>query len=145
LAGYSQKPLWDKLGLRGDDRVVLVDAPASLRIPGRPANANVQRELARDRADGAADAIVAFFVSLSALAELLPALARRIFPDGALWVAWPRRAAGHDSDIRESDVRELALPRGLVDVKVAAIGEDWSGLRLVWRVERRQATPAERG
>jgi hypothetical protein len=75
----------------------------------------------------------------------LPGLAERIFPAGALWVAWPRRAAGHESDIRESDIRALALPLGLVDVKVAAIGEDWSGLRLVWRAERRQAAPAERG
>jgi hypothetical protein len=137
--------LWVKLGLGAEDRLVLIDAPAGLRIAGRPARATVQRELGRDRAEGAARAILAFFGSLSALRELLPVLAPRIFPAGALWVAWPRRAAGHQSDIRESDVRALALPLGLVDVKVAAIGEDWSGLRLVWRVERRQAASTERG
>jgi len=54
-----------------------------------------------------------------------------------MWVAWPRRAGGHDSDIREQDIREQALELGLVDVKVAALDEHWSGLRLVWRVERR--------
>jgi Protein of unknown function (DUF3052) len=81
-------------------------------------------------------------VFLSALAELAAAiepLSQRIFPDGALWVAWPRRAAGHESDIREQDIRDRALPLGLVDVKVAALDEDWSGLRLVWRRERRHA------
>lgn len=137
--------MWSKLGLGDEDCLVLIDAPAKLQIPGRPATARVSRERARERDGAAAQAILAFFASLAALSEQLPALAQRIFPAGALWVAWPRRAAGHESDIRESDIRELALPLGLVDVKVAAIGEDWSGLRLVWRVERRQATPAERG
>jgi hypothetical protein len=60
-------------------------------------------------------------------------------------VAWPRRAAGHESDIREQDIRTAALPLGLVGVKVAALDEDWSGLRLVWRKERRQAPPATPG
>jgi hypothetical protein len=55
-----------------------------------------------------------------------------------LWVAWPRRAGGHRSDITDTVIREHALPMGLVDVKVAAIDEDWSGLRLVWRVENRR-------
>ncbi len=53
-------------------------------------------------------------------------------------IAWPRRAGGHESDIREQDIRDAALPIGLVDVKVAAIDEDWSGLRLVWRTELRE-------
>lgn len=145
MAGYSQKPLWRKLGLGAEDRLVLIDAPAAWRVPGRPATAKVHRERARGHDQHDAHAILAFFVSLSALREQLPVLAQRIFPAGALWVAWPRRAAGHESDIRESDIRELALPLGLVDVKVAAIDDDWSGLRLVWRVEHRQARPAERG
>ena len=67
-------------------------------------------------------------------------LAPRIFPAGALWVAWPRRAAGHESDIRDNDVRSASLPLGLVDVKVAALDEDWSGLRLVWRADRRETS-----
>ena len=91
-----------------------------------------------------AGTIVAFFVALAGLRKSLEALAERTFPDGALWIAWPRRAGGHDSDIREQDIRALALPLGLVDVKVAALDEDWSGLRLVWRAERRGAAPAAR-
>jgi len=90
--------------------------------------------------DSAADVIVAFFSALEPLRERVPALGARIFPAGAIWVAWPRRAGGHDSDIREQDIRDLALPLGLVDVKVAALDEHWSGLRLVWRRERRQSS-----
>lgn len=84
-----------------------------------------------------ADVIIGFFTSADALPARLPALARRIHPDGALWVAWPRRAGGHTSDITDNVIRDHALPLGIVDVKVAAIDEDWSGLRLVWRKENR--------
>jgi hypothetical protein len=89
--------------------------------------------------------VIAFFVAQAGVRASLPALGERIFPDGALWVAWPRRAGGHDSDIREQDIRDVALPLGLVDVKVAALDDDWSGLRLVWRTERRRASGAGRG
>ena len=60
-----------------------------------------------------------------------------MFPAGGLWVAWPRKAGGHVSDISENDIRDVALPLGLVDNKVAALDDDWSGLRVVWRHERR--------
>ena len=88
--------------------------------------------------DGQADVIVAFFTVAGEIAAQIGELGRRIYPAGALWVAWPRRAAGHRSDITENFIRDRALPLGLVDVKVAAIDEDWSGLRLVWRVENRR-------
>jgi hypothetical protein len=87
--------------------------------------------------DGPADVIVAFVRSSGDLAQRLPDLAERIFPSGALWIAWPRRAGGHVSDVTDGVVREHVLPLGLVDVKVAAIDEDWSGLRVVWRVANR--------
>lgn len=68
----------------------------------------------------------------------LPDLAQRIYPTGTLWVAWPRRAAGHCSDVTDSNIRANALPPGIVDVKVAAIDPDWSGERYVWRVSARR-------
>jgi hypothetical protein len=71
------------------------------------------------------------------LERAMAGLGDAVFPDGALWAAWPRRAGGHDSDITDAVVREVALPLGLVDVKVAALDEDWSGLKLVWRKARR--------
>jgi hypothetical protein len=120
-----------KLGLKEGQRVGLDSAPAGWEFhdpPGglRPADTG-----------GGADVIVAFFRAEAEITTRLPGLARRIFPSGALWAAWPRRAAGHDSDITDNVVREHALELGLVDVKVAAIDDDWSGLRLVWRKENR--------
>ena len=85
--------------------------------------------------------IIAFFRTAAEIPDRLPGLARRIFPAGAIWAAWPRRAAGHASDITDNIVREHALALGLVDVKVAALDEDWTALRLVWRVENRDLAP----
>jgi hypothetical protein len=95
-------------------------------------------ELVHVEATEPADVILAFFGTADELTRRLPELAQRIYPAGALWIAWPRRAGGHDSDITENLIRERALPLGVVDVKVAAIDEDWSGLRLVWRLSNRQ-------
>jgi Protein of unknown function (DUF3052) len=144
-AGYSTKPLWQKLAFAEDRAVVLIDAPRGFAIAGIPRGTKLKRERGGTGARSPAPSVLAFFTALAALRDALPALAERIFPDGALWVAWPRKAGGHDSDIREQDVRDAALPLGLVDVKVAALDEDWSGLRLVWRKERRAAAPARSG
>ncbi len=99
-------------------------------------------EVAPDPADevqagSAADFVLAFASTAAEIAPLLERLEADIFPAGALWVAWPRRAAGHVSDITDGVVREAALARSLVDTKVAAIDSDWSGLKLVWRVSAR--------
>ena len=85
----------------------------------------------------AADVILAFFTESSELSDQLAELGRRVHPKGAVWVLWPRRAGGHTSDLTENLIREAALPLGLVDVKVAAVDTDWSGLRLVWRKSAR--------
>jgi hypothetical protein len=144
MAGYSAKPLWGKLGFDPSAAVLLIDAPEGWSIPGMPQHVSVEREAGVAPGDAHAAAIIAFFVSLAGLGESLAGLAARIFPAGAVWIAWPRRAGGHDSDIREQDIRDLALALGLVDVKVAALDEDWSGLRLVWRREHRGAPPSAR-
>jgi hypothetical protein len=129
--GYSGRPQAAKLGLRSGQRVYLDHAPAGWELAGPPDG------LIDAGPDGAADVIIAFFTAAVELGGAIEGLARRIYPAGALWVAWPRRAGGHRSDITDTVIREHALPIGLVDVKVAAIDEDWSGLRLVWRVEHR--------
>ena len=87
--------------------------------------------------DEPAGLILAFFRSTAELLAELDDLGERIRPDGMIWAAWPRKAAGHVSDLSDSVVREAALARGLVDVKVAAIDTDWSGLKLVWRLANR--------
>ncbi len=127
-----------KLGIRPGQRFHLHHPPAGWTLADPPP------DLADAGADGPADLIVAFFAASGDMAAELDALAQRIFPAGALWVAWPRRAGGHRSDITDNVVRELALPLGLVDVKVAAIDDDWSGLRLVWRAENRGSRPPAR-
>ncbi len=138
-------PLWRKLGLRQGEALILLDPPPGWRVPDLPDGITTNVETAARGARTPAQTILAFFSAAAELAPSVPALAERIFPDGAIWVAWPRRAGGHRSDIHEQDIRDVALPLGLVDVKVAALDRDWSGLRLVWRRERRHASEATPG
>jgi hypothetical protein len=149
MTGYSGTPLWKKLGVKPDGRLLLLGAPPRWSVGALPAGASEAvaepsasaRASTVESAGGAGDVTIAFVSSRAELAGAIEPLAQRIFPEGALWVAWPRRAGGHASDIREQDIRDLALPLGIVDVKVAAIDEDWSGLRLVWRKQRRTSRP----
>jgi hypothetical protein len=134
-AGYSSTPQTRKLGLKPGHRV-RIDHPPDGWALDDPADLLLLPEDAES-----ADVILSFFGSAAELPARLPALAAGIYPTGALWIAWPRRAGGHLSDITENLVREQALPLGIVDVKVAALDEDWSALRFVWRVENRARPP----
>lgn len=142
--GASPTPLSRKLGIEEGHRVALVGAPAGWEVPGLPPGVRVRRRasLGTDHVDVA----VAFFRHLMPLRADLGGLGRAVAPAGSLWVAWPRRAGGHTSDITDNEVREAALALGLVDVKVAALDDDWSALKLVWRKELRAgfAPPARR-
>jgi hypothetical protein len=140
MAGYSKTPLWRKLGVRPEDRLLLVEPPPAWAVADMPDGVQTSSETLSDGATEPADVVIAFFGALAELRAGVAELAGRIFPAGALWVAWPRRAGGHDSDIRDQDIRDVALPLGLVDVKVAALDDDWSGLRLVWRRELRHTS-----
>jgi hypothetical protein len=131
-AGYSGRPQAAKLGLKPEQRVHLHRPPPGWALTAPPAGLTDADD------DGRADVIIAFFTSADDIAGQLGELAQRIYPAGALWVAWPRRAGGHSSDITDNVIRAQALPIGLVDVKVAAIDDDWSGLRVVWRTENRR-------
>jgi hypothetical protein len=144
-AGYSRTPLWKKLGIHAGDTLLLLDAPRGWDVPDLPDGVATVRETATSSGDTPAELAIAFCPALARLRELVPVLAPRIFPAGALWIAWPRRAGGHESDIRDQDIRDAALALGLVDVKVAALDGDWSGLRLVWRRELRHASAASPG
>jgi hypothetical protein len=130
-AGYSGRPQAGKLGLKPGQRVYLHHPPAGWALTDPPDG------LAEPEADGRSDVIIAFFTSAGDIGREIDNLGQRIYPAGALWIAWPRRAAGHRSDITDNVIREHVLPLGLVDVKVAAIDDDWSGLRVVWRTENR--------
>ncbi len=131
MAGYSGTPLPKKLGITAGSTLALLAAPPGL-LGGLPRGVSVKRQ-----ARGSADVVVAFFTERRELERRIGALGTMIFPDGGLWVAWPKRTSGVATTVTEDVVRAVALPIGLVDNKVCAIDETWSGLRVVWRRERR--------
>jgi hypothetical protein len=128
-SGYSATPQARKLGIKPGLRVAIEHAPNGWSLDNPPPY--------EDAIGEPADVIVTFVRSASELVERIDDLGRRVFPAGSVWIAWPRKAAGHASDVTENRIREVVLPLGLVDVKVAAIDENWSGLKIVWRKERR--------
>lgn len=130
--GYSGTPLCRKLGIKPGHAIALLGRPPGWTIEGLPEGVVVRRRLS-----GRLDVIVAFFRRRADIEHGVPALLDVLPAGGSLWIAWPRKAAGHASDISENDLREILLPTGLVDTKVAALDEDWSGLKFVWRRERR--------
>jgi hypothetical protein len=132
MAGYSGTPLSVKLGIKDSATLALLDAPSGFALDLPPGV--VERHDAR----GTADVVVAFFTVRARFERRIGSLGRMISPDGGLWVCWPKRASGLATDLTDHVVREVALPLGLVDNKVCAIDETWTGLRLVWRVERRR-------
>lgn len=131
-AGYSTTSLVKKLGVKPDHRVVLVGRPEGWDIPELPATVTLTEDPGET-----GDVTIAFFRSLRGLEDGARDLVAQLPADGALWIAWPRRAGGHTSDIAENDLRRVLLVEGVVDVKVAAIDHDWSGLKFVWRKDRR--------
>jgi hypothetical protein len=134
VAGYSGTPLVKKLGIKPGSRLGLVGAPAgfSSLLGNLPPDVRVVA-----RARPPLDVIVAFFTRRASLERRLPALQRAMTPSAGLWIAWPKRSSGVETDIGENVVRELGLSAGLVDNKVCAIDEVWSALRLVYRLRDR--------
>lgn len=131
MAGYSGTPLPRKLGIREGARVALLGAPegAQALLEPLPAGAHL-----RTRAVGPLDVIVLFAPRRATLDRRFPAAQRALAIDGGLWVAWPKRASGRATDLDEGVVRAHGLAAGLVDNKVCAIDEVWSGLRFVVRL-----------
>ena len=131
MAGYSPSSQARKLGLKPGLRLLLDSAPAGWRFDEDPDGVEVVTDAA------SADIVLCFVTEAAGIRNRIEAHGERIHPAGALWVAWPRKAAGHVSDVDENLIRDTAIALGLVDVKVAALTDDWSGLKLVWRVENR--------
>jgi hypothetical protein len=142
VAGYSGTPLAKKLGIKEGSTLALLNAPEG--FPDVLDETLPDDVSVRTRATGTADVVMSFHTKRADLAKRLPALSRVMDVDGAIWVAWPKKASGVATDITEDTVREVALPTGLVDVKVAAVDETWSGLRLCWRTELRAEKRASR-
>ena len=136
MAGYSGTPLAAKLGIRTGTTVLTVDAPPGYRdllVPVPDAVAFKSRLTPR------IDIIHVFSTSRLKLGAFLVRARRRMRDDAAIWVSWPKKAAAVPTDLTEDVVREIALPLGLVDVKVCAVDAVWSGLKLVVRRGQRRA------
>ena len=135
-AGYSGTPLPVKLGIGEGDEVALIGAPEWFEDALRelPDVASLHTDLADE---ARYDIIVAFVTHRGELEDQLPRLRARMAPACGLWIAWPKRAAAVPTDVSDHVVREIALPTGLVDNKVCAIDETWTGLRLVIRRQNR--------
>lgn len=129
MAGYSGKPLVEKLGFEPGDRVVLLGAPAA--YPG--ALGTLPAGVVISRRTGPADLALLFSRDARDLAKRFAPLAEKLRPGGMLWVAWPKKASGVPTDLSEDVVRRIGLAAGLVDVKVCAIDETWSGLKFLRR------------
>jgi hypothetical protein len=136
-AGYSGTPLAKKLGLKASSRVLLLGAPSGYTDLLEPLPEGVVFNTSRQAADAAIDIAQVFVTRKEELATHLAALRKTLRPDAALWVSWPKKAAKVPTTVTEDTIRELALPLGFVDVKVCAVSEVWSGLKLVVRKELR--------
>ena len=134
MAGYSGKPLVEKLGIKAGASVAIVNAPKGYDriLGGLPSG--VTR---KGNAGGPLDFIQFFTREKRALEHRFAALARALAPAGMLWISWPKKASGVATDLTEDVIRAIGLARGLVDVKVAAVDEVWSGLKFVRRVKDR--------
>jgi hypothetical protein len=127
---YSDTPLWKKLGIAPGGTMVALGAPKEYTswVAPLPAGAKVVR-----RAPKRARAVHLFVTDAAELGRALADWRRRIDPDGFLWVSWPKKASKLPTDVTEDTIRALALPLGWVDVKVCAVTDVWSGLKLVVR------------
>ena len=133
MAGYSGTPLPKKLGIKPEQRVALADAPPgfSRTLGALPAGVELVHA-ARHR--GPFDVALVFVRAAASLEKRFSSIAKKLEPSGALWVAWPKKSSGVATDLTEGVVRKIGLDAGLVDNKVCAIDETWSGLRFVYRL-----------
>jgi hypothetical protein len=134
MPGYSGTPLPKKLGIKAGFRVQLANAPAEVRAELREALAECSMvDEAREL-----DFAMLFAQSRAQLVKEFPRIAKLLAPAGMLWISWPKKSSGVATDVDESAVREIGLDAGLVDVKVCAVTEVWSGLKCVRRVKDRK-------
>jgi hypothetical protein len=138
MAGYSGTPLPKKLGIKENFRVLLEAMPREVR-------ADLQDSLSAcelvKQPRGPIDFIMLFVKERSELKQRIAVLARQLAPAGMLWVSWPKKSSGVPCDLSENDVRGIGLATGLVDIKVCAVNDTWSGLKFVIPVAKRKAKP----
>ena len=134
-AGYSKRPLTQKLGLKAGFKIIILNPPPDYEttLGQLPDKVTVEKRLDA----GPFDFIHFFSKDRAALVDQFPELKQALVSNGMLWISWPKAASKVETDLKEDLVREIGLANGLVDVKVAAIDEIWSGLKFVYRLKDR--------
>ena len=134
MAGYSGTPLAKKLGIKAGAGLALLGAPKEMKawLAPLPPDVKISARPGKNR-----NVIVFFAKDAKALARRFPGLAGALQPAGGLWIAWPKKSSSVATDLNDGVVREIGLAAGLVDNKVCAISEVWSGLRFVYRLKDR--------
>ena len=135
MAGYSGTPLAQKLGIKSGMNVAVINPPSNYRRLLGSAGRSVTFS---DRTPNDASFVHLFVTRRSELEKNLPALRNKVADTGTVWVSWPKKSSGVQTDVTEDVIRAVALPLGFVDVKVCAVDETWSGLKLMIRREQRK-------
>ena len=135
MVGYSGTPLAKKLGIKQDSKMVLVNPPKNYLELLAPIPDGVKL---LPRVTNDTDLVHIFSTNKEELRSRLRDFLNKLKRDGMIWVSWPKKAAKVPTDITEDTIREIALPLGLVDIKVCAVDDTWSGLKLVIRKENRK-------
>jgi hypothetical protein len=134
MAGYSGTPLPKKLGIKEQSHVLMLEIPADVKAELKDALSTCR--IVKD-GRGPLDFAMIFVKSAAGLKKEFSQVAKRLTPAGMLWVSWPKKTSGVTTDLTENEVRSIGLQAGLVDVKVCAVNEIWSGLKFVIRVKDR--------
>jgi hypothetical protein len=135
MVGYSGTPLWKKLGIKDQSKIYLSNEPGDYLklVSPLPQGVKFVQRLARTT-----DLVHLFVTEKARLARQLSTMLTKLKPDGVIWVSWPKRSSKVATDITEDTIREVALPLGLVDIKVCAVDDTWSGLKLMIRKANRK-------
>ena len=137
MAGYSGTPLVKKLGFKEGCRAAIVNSPKGFQRELEPLPKDVDIQLGA--LTKPLELIILFADSQKTLKREFPRLARKLTQDGMLWISWPKKASRVATDLSENNVRQIGLDAGLVDVKVCAVNEIWSGLKFVYRLQDRKS------
>jgi hypothetical protein len=135
MAGYSGKPLFEKLGLKQGHKAFVWNAPETYHDELKPFKSSIDL---KSRLKGPLDFVHFFTTSKTELEQRLPQLKQQLDHSGCVWISWPKKSSGVLTDLNENVIRDIAIACGLVDVKVCAVDDTWSGLKLVYRLKDRK-------
>jgi hypothetical protein len=141
MAGYSSTPLAKKLGIKEGSRIALVNAPKHFQseLGSLPEKAEIVKRLT-----SSLDIILFFVITERTLAREFSRLAEKLVANGMIWIAWPKKSSGVTTDLTFNNVQRIGLDAGLVDVKICAVDETWSGLKFVYRLKDRPGRGASK-